>query len=1289
MRKRTTASVILLFGLTLQSPALTISGTVRRADGNPLPNTCTVRASNGGGVANTGSGAYSLVGVPSGWSGVVVVEHTVNAESVVFGPAYRAYTNLTTDQIGQDFRILPGQPKTIAGTITNLAGQGVSNVLLAATTGGGAALTSPSGAYNLGYHHWAEGTWNGTVTPTKSGCVFAPTSRAYASINTSQSHEHYLATHLPPTLSKSLAPAFAATGAVVRVILTVTNQSETSSEETSVYDPLPPELLCTTNSLGPGGVYTAAHHTVTWNLGILAPGEVCVLSFDTRVAGTAQAGQVISNTARIVAGTATNLSNLTTVRVPLDSPVLGRIALARRTSPTAAHLRLIDRDGGNDVFLTDSPHRDARPHFRPDGTQLVFARTVASQPPRTDVLRIDADGTAETNLTHSIAGDCNGPRWSWDGQRIVFDVTASGDQGDLYLMQADGSGITPLLTSSMDDRAPSFSPDGAWIVFQRVTQTIPRRIKICKLRLSDGEVIDLTDASTVDESPMWSPDGTTIIFRRGIVTWDLFAMSANHDPNSLIGLLNLTQTATRPIGTAQYTWENDGIVYQTTTGSVASADAEIFRMNRIGGNVQQLTTNAVEDLDPAPAPVKPFVPTPVLAIAKSADALSVTGGQSVVFSIAITNTSMLVASNVVVRDTLDSQLDCEPGSISSGGAYALFTRTITWTQGTLEAGAGTSFTFRATVAADASYFTPIVNLAAVTTDQTETNWSNAVWLRVPLPVRDEHRFGGGSLMGVTNFVNRMALGITYGRLSISLTPAQCANPYLIDFGPADLALARAQSNGLRAIGLIDLQASLLTWPTVADFGRAVAAIIERYDGDGVEDMPGLIEPIRHWEIFDGYAPATDPQRWAGCDVERYGRYLTNAWQIAHASSPHATVLCSALTGSPEATNGWYLTPLLTHEWVRPCIDAIPYRSYLEKTVWTNGTEHVPQYLFARQFMAYLADQGLDDRTVWAAETDFRSTYTQNLAAGVTNSQADNAHFLARAYPFALAAGIDRILYTELEYDPAFPAALNWAVLTNTNLNRRANFYVYQKLIEKLEGYQRAHLRKYGNDTIGAYFVSADGQPVQVVWNTSERTEPVRVPVGPVLLARVTRAVPDTFDNTQATWTVTFLTVTNGYCDLDASGTPVYVEAQTAFPEDLDGDGIPNDLDDDTDGDGMSDEWEYTYGLDIFTAGATRDTDGDGQSDFNESVAGTDPTNRLSYFQVDSVRPVGAGQVAVGWQGVGTRYYGLDYRDWSPGETWDVAPGADKLPGRDGAMCFTNPIAPGTNRFYRLRVWTLP
>ncbi len=34
----------------------------------------------------------------------------------------------------------------------------------------------------------------------------------------------------------------------------------------------------------------------------------------------------------------------------------------------------------------------------------------------------------------------------------------------------------------------------------------------------------------------------------------------------------------------------------------------------------------------------------------------------------------------------------------------------------------------------------------------------------------------------------------------------------------------------------------------AQYREFVEAVVERYDGDGIEDMPGLANPIRHWQL---------------------------------------------------------------------------------------------------------------------------------------------------------------------------------------------------------------------------------------------------------------------------------------------------------------------------------------------------------------------------------------------------------------------------------------------------------
>src|SRR5207248_8819027 len=62
---------------------------------------------------------------------------------------------------------------------------------------------------------------------------------------------------------------------------------------------------------------------------------------------------------------------------------------------------------------------------------------------------------------------------------------------------------------------------------------------------------------------------------------------------------------------------------------------------------------------------------------------------------------------------------------------------------------------------------------------------------------------------------------------------------------------------------------------------------------------------------------------------------------------------------------------------------------------------------------------------------------------------------------------------------------------------------------------------------------------------------------------------------------------------------------------------------DSDGDHIPDYWELAYGLSITNAAdAAGDLDGDGMSNLQEYLAGTDPTNALSYLKFDAVQLAG-------------------------------------------------------------------
>ena len=57
------------------------------------------------------------------------------------------------------------------------------------------------------------------------------------------------------------------------------------------------------------------------------------------------------------------------------------------------------------------------------------------------------------------------PSWSPDGGRIAFDSLRDGN-GEIYVMNADGSGQTRLTDDPGFDGSASWSPDGSRIAFQ-------------------------------------------------------------------------------------------------------------------------------------------------------------------------------------------------------------------------------------------------------------------------------------------------------------------------------------------------------------------------------------------------------------------------------------------------------------------------------------------------------------------------------------------------------------------------------------------------------------------------------------------------------------------------------------------------------------------------------------------------------------------------------------------------------------------------------------------------------
>src|SRR5437867_4331035 len=98
--------------------------------------------------------------------------------------------------------------------------------------------------------------------------------------------------------------------------------------------------------------------------------------------------------------------------------------------------------GANGSFASPVPGGDggSGPAWSPDGARIAFVCEVESGNP--DICAVNADGTGLVRLTSDPFVD-SGPSWSPDRGKLAFSSSRTG-QFELYLMNPDGSGVTPV-----------------------------------------------------------------------------------------------------------------------------------------------------------------------------------------------------------------------------------------------------------------------------------------------------------------------------------------------------------------------------------------------------------------------------------------------------------------------------------------------------------------------------------------------------------------------------------------------------------------------------------------------------------------------------------------------------------------------------------------------------------------------------------------------------------------------------------------------------------------------------
>ena len=171
-------------------------------------------------------------------------------------------------------------------------------------------------------------------------------------------------------------------------------------------------------------------------------------------------------------------------------------------------------------------------------------------------------------------------------------------------------------------------------------------------------------------------------------------------------------------------------------------------------------------------------------------------------------------------------------------------------------------------------------------------------------------------------------------------------PERYDWGWVDKELAAASHVNLRMIGTIGFAPDWATSATngpinktdLSEFTDFVGALVERYDGDGVDDAP-CSPVVRHWEFYN---EPDEIYKW-GREPALYAEMLRAAYPVVKAASPQAQVVFGGVA------QDWFVDQngVFVRNWVEdvmaagagPYFDIMNIHNY--PNYWPDHAQHFP------------------------------------------------------------------------------------------------------------------------------------------------------------------------------------------------------------------------------------------------------------------------------------------------------------------------------------------------------------
>ncbi len=250
-----------------------------------------------------------------------------------------------------------------------------------------------------------------------------------------------------------------------------------------------------------------------------------------------------------------------------------------------------DRTGAKEIWSMSYDGTDQRqitryntistfPSVSPDGKKLAFTSWLRGRP---EIIIFSLESNRRLNFYNQQASMNAFVDFTPDSKQVIFSSTANGGAAQLFMANADGSGLRRITASNAIEVEPKINPKtGADIVWVSGRSGMPQ---VYRMHLDGADAQRISNGEGEATNPAWAPNGQQIAFAwtKGFEpgNYNIFVRDIT-DSSKLVQLTNNEGRNENP----SWAPDNVHIAYASKRGR----SSQIWVMQADGRDKKQLTT---------------------------------------------------------------------------------------------------------------------------------------------------------------------------------------------------------------------------------------------------------------------------------------------------------------------------------------------------------------------------------------------------------------------------------------------------------------------------------------------------------------------------------------------------------------------------------------------------------------------------------------------------------------------------------------------------------------------------